>query len=135
MKNSLKKSEILRGYKVFSKIIRTGNVIKRGNLSFYYLVVNFDENLLLKIGFAVSKKIKTAVNRNRIKRLLREYFRLNKETFYKIVLQKKKSIYCIVMFNASIIENIKKINYSDIKNDFNRIISDLENQISNNINE
>lgn len=34
-----------------------------------------------RLGLAVSSKVAGAVQRNRIKRLLREFFRLNKETF------------------------------------------------------
>ena len=36
-----------------------------------------------KLGLTVSRKVGNAVCRNRIKRLLREYFRLNRKTFYQ----------------------------------------------------
>lgn len=50
-----------------------------------------------RIGITVSKKVGNAVRRNRIKRLLREFFRLHKALFlpgveYSIVVKKKCSL-------------------------------------------
>ncbi|HEY9188767.1 MAG TPA: ribonuclease P protein component [Bacteroidota bacterium] len=129
MKNTLKKKEILRGYNVFSRVISSGKLIKRGNISFYYLVSNCQNNNNIKIGFAVSKKVKTAVKRNRIRRLLKEYFRLNKFSFYKLAFSREIFLMCVVIYNANKIDLLKSVNYSLIKHDFDLILQELENQL------
>jgi ribonuclease P protein component len=125
LKNSLKKNEILRGYKVFSRIITTGKSIRRGNLSFYYIVGGLESNHI-EMGFAISKKVKNAVKRNRIKRLLKEYFRLNKDAFYRLLLRNSCSLECVVIFNSNRLEIINKIDLNGIITDFDQILKELE---------
>lgn len=128
MKNSLKKNEILRGYKVFSRIITTGKSIRRGNLSFYYIVGGLEGNPI-KMGFAISKKVKNAVKRNRVKRLLKEYFRLNKSAFYRLLLRNSCSLECVVIFNSNRLDIINKIDLNGIIIDFDQILNELKTNL------
>lgn len=137
MKKTLKKKEILRGYKVFSRVITSGKLIKRGNISFYYFFSSCknNNNNNIKIGFAVSKKVNSAVKRNRIKRLLKEYYRLNKDSFYKLAILRKNILMCVVIYNANKVDSLKKINYSLVKLDFDLILQEFENQLKKQIDE
>jgi ribonuclease P protein component len=54
---------------------------KSGRTSHFLLFKNNKGQSIARFGVVVSRKIKGAVRRNRIKRLLREFFRLNKQLF------------------------------------------------------
>lgn len=71
----LNKSEILRGKKDFNAVHNRGKSF--ANHALVLLVVR-DERFNGKVGFAAGKKLGGAVVRNRVKRLLREAYRLNK---------------------------------------------------------
>lgn len=71
----LKKSEIVRGKKDFQKVYSHGKSYADKNIVLYVL---HDEKYNGKVGFAAGKKLGCAVVRNRVKRLLREAYRLCK---------------------------------------------------------
>lgn len=64
----------------------------------------------IRIGITVSKKVGNAVERNRIKRIIREYFRHNKETMSEpkdINIIAKKGL--TTLSNRQIIEKLDKL--------------------------
>lgn len=72
--------EKLKQKKEISLLFEKGKWQTCGNLRIIFLKENLSENL--QFGVSVSKRFyKKAVDRNRIKRLLREAFRLKKEVF------------------------------------------------------
>jgi len=79
MIESFGKSEKLKSKKLIDRLFMEGKNIKSYPLKLVYVPVDNSEDPELKTGVSVPKKlVKTAVNRNRIKRLMREVFRKNK---------------------------------------------------------
>lgn len=88
----LSKSEILRDKRDFNNVYSKGRSYANKNLVLYVLD---DERYNGKIGFAAGKKLGNAVVRNRVKRLLREAYRLNKKNLRSdraIILMGRKNL-------------------------------------------
>ncbi|MEZ2413694.1 ribonuclease P protein component [Muriicola sp. E247] len=82
MKFTLPKEEKLKHEKQIQEVFTKGSSITVFPLKLIYLKT---ENKVfgIKVGFSVPKRnFKSAVSRNRVKRLLREGYRLNKHIFF-----------------------------------------------------
>lgn len=83
MKFTYNKKEKLKSKKLIDKLFTEGQSISAFPLRLVYIKTIFDEDIVAKTGVSVSKRnFKTAVDRNRIKRLLREVYRLNKAQYF-----------------------------------------------------
>lgn len=79
MNQSYKKIEKLKSQKLIEKLFSEGNSVAAYPLRLVYLKTAFDDLVSVKAGVSVSKRnFKKAVHRNRLKRLMREAYRLNK---------------------------------------------------------
>ena len=77
------KKEKLKSKKLIDQLFTEGQSVSAFPLRLVFLETTFDDNVIAKTGVSVSKRyFKTAVDRNRIKRLLREVYRLNKAGFF-----------------------------------------------------
>lgn len=77
------KSEKLKSKKLIDQLFTEGQSVSAYPLRLVYLNTTFNDNNIAKTGVSVSKRhFKTAVARNRIKRLLRESYRLNKAEYF-----------------------------------------------------
>jgi ribonuclease P protein component len=74
---SLKKSEILRGYGVFSRVIAEGVSFQRGAVRCFVVRYPHREGSL-RAGFSVSRNVRNAADRNRARRWMKESYRKNK---------------------------------------------------------
>jgi len=81
MEFTLGKNKKLKSRKAIAQLFQEGKVVK----SYPVKVIYAPNNLgIHKVAFSVPKRnFKLAVDRNRIKRLLREAYRLNQHTFFE----------------------------------------------------
>ncbi|MGX7591460.1 ribonuclease P protein component [Candidatus Karelsulcia muelleri] len=129
--NKLKKKELIKKKTIVNKIFRNGKKIENNLLKVAYLETatynstslsnsNYTANnyFQVKIAFFVSKNtIRKSYQRNRIKRLMRRSYQLNK----KIIPFKRKKIYYIIFMYFK-----KKLhNFYELKKCFEHIIQKI----------
>lgn len=83
MKFSFNKKEKLKSKKLIEQLFANGQSVSAFPLRLVFIPTSFDDGVMAKTGVSVSKRhFKTAVDRNRIKRLMREVYRLNKASYF-----------------------------------------------------
>ena len=85
-------TEVLKENKVFNKCFRKGSFVSCDYITAYYIPNKSPYN---RVGISVSKKNGNAVQRNRIKRIIRAAYRLNEYRFpigYDIVFAARNNI-------------------------------------------
>jgi len=83
MKFTFNKSEKLKSQKLIEQLFLEGKSVTVFPLRLMYLPISHRDGTKIKASVSVSRKnFKKAVDRNRIKRLLREAYRLNKLKYF-----------------------------------------------------
>ena len=83
MTQKISKKDKLKSKKLIDKLFTEGQSVSAFPLRLVYLETTFEDGSKQKTGVSVSKRnFKNAVDRNRIKRLLRESYRLNKASYF-----------------------------------------------------
>lgn len=128
--NKLPKELIIRGHEAFSKVFESSEKTNCGFLRAYIRTYisdtksNFKSpSISIKAGFVVTKKrIRRAVKRNRVKRLLREAFRTEKVNIPAEAV--KKNFEIIFTLSDSGYDNFSdgKFNINTARNDMNKLL-------------
>ena len=116
MKNfSLTRNERVKKKRDFEKVYNAANVLfSSDRLIKVHFICSENNVAVIKIAAAVSKKAGKAVWRNRVKRLIKESYRLNKKSLLEKVLLKK--IQLLLVFSPSRLSEAsnKKIYLHDV---------------------
>ncbi len=96
MKLTLGKIERLKSRKLIEKLFADGKSIKKFPLRMVFLQTSHTSTFPIQAGFSVPKRnFKRAVDRNRLKRVLRETYRLQKEIVYSNL---EKQYVCMISY-------------------------------------
>ena len=84
LRNTLGKQERLKSKKLIEKLYAEGDSVKTFPLRMMYVQTAHTSEFPCQVGVSVAKRnYKLAVDRNRLKRLMRETYRLQKQIVYK----------------------------------------------------
>jgi len=95
------KAEKLKSRKVVEELFARGKSVSIFpiRISYKFLPLQSNENVVMQVGVSVSKRnFKRAVDRNRIKRLLREAYRLQKWELIEVLKEQGKIGYVFFIY-------------------------------------
>ena len=105
--------EKLKSKKLLDELFASGKKLNEYPIKLVYKQLNFEDDILIKTGVSAPKRnFKKAVDRNRIKRLLREGYRLNK---YIIHDKLDKKYICMFLYLGKKMPSFNEFNDKMIK--------------------
>jgi ribonuclease P protein component len=128
---SLSCNERVKKKNDFKKVYSSKKILFSSDLLIKSLyTIDLDKQFVgVKIAAAVSTKAGKAVWRNRIKRLIRESYRLNKHALLNKAIEKKICLLIIFSPSKLLETKNKKVYYNDICSSVIELINKIEQQI------
>jgi len=101
LNNSYPRTEKLKSRKLIQQLFSEGKSVTVSPVKCFYLLHPAGLNECIQTGVGVSSRnFKKAVHRNRIKRLLREAYRLNNHSLHQALLQKQKQVAVFILYTG-----------------------------------
>lgn len=123
MRNTFKKEERLTNKKIIDQVFKQGVKLKSQHFFISYILCELDTKYPVRILISVPKKIfRKAVHRNKIKRIIREAYRVNKKPLYEMLKKNNAKIALVLIY--------KSYQFPD----FNTINNELKNIVEDQIN-
>lgn len=125
-KYTFTKAERLTLKNSIDKLFLSGRSFNVFPVKFYWMLSDGDQHFPAQVLISVSKKkFKRAVDRNYIKRKIREAYRLNKHQLYDNLVRKNKKIFLALVYLDD-----KDISFEIIKNSISKGFKNLDSLIS-----
>ena len=130
-KFGLSKSERVKNKKDFQKIYNEGRILysSQNKIKVNYYIQSSLNQIGIKAAFVVSSKAGKAVWRNRVKRLLREAYRNNKNELKKLCESKKLLLLLSFSPNNMSQNRNKKIKLDFILHDFIDLLEKVKSKV------
>lgn len=123
-KFTLKNKERLKGMKVIQRLFKEGKSFSQFPLRVIYLETEC-RDAALQAGFTVSTRhFKHAVDRNRIKRLMRESYRLQKNPLADKLIKSQRQLAVFFIFTAAELPKYEEI-FEKVGNALERIVCSI----------
>jgi ribonuclease P protein component len=107
---TFKKEERLSRKKLIDELFNSGSAFYLQPLKILILLKNFESDFPVQVLITVSSKnFPRAVDRNTIKRLIRESYRLNKHILYDDLKSKNKKLLIAIIYSSKKIESFSLI--------------------------
>ena len=125
MRLTFSKDERLKSKKLIDELFREKAFVQNSVLRIYYKKVVTDCAFQAQFAFNAPKKLfANAVDRNRIKRLMRESVRLQKPNFYTLLQEKNSQLILLLSYHAKEIKN-----FSEIDEAVTKLLSKIVNEL------
>ncbi len=119
------KAERLKNHHLLAALFTSGKSFSAYPLRVVYIPIEQPGSFPAQFSLSVpKKKFRLAVDRNRLRRQVREVYRLNKHLLYEDLLSKDKRIALMVMYVAK-----EEKPYKDIEQSMKRIIKGLKKAV------
>lgn len=129
------KSERIKSKKIFKRTLTFGKKIssKSQKLRCSFIIENIDsesqKSNYIQVAFAISRKSGEAVWRNKLKRILREIYRLNKYLLIDSLKSNSKKLYFII-YSFKLNQKINQhLRYRDLESDVIDIFETIKKEI------
>ena len=128
VRRTLKRAEILSGRNNFQLVFRHGRRLQGKYLGCLMLS---DQRLKLRagsmagVGFTAPGTLKRAVDRNRLKRLAREAYRLNKEILFHKLKGSSKPLALVFLYSSTVARSKRFPTFADIELDMKNLLQSL----------
>lgn len=127
-KYTLPKAERLSSKKQIALLFKAGQSFFISPVQVVYMLLDGNHPAGLQVAFTASKrKLPLAVHRNRIKRLLRESYRLQNGEIKKYLIENKLAVAAVFIYT-----NNRLTTFNEIENKINLVLKRLHADIGNN---
>ena len=102
-RNTLPAEERIKSRKLFDQLFESGKSIRLGAFRLLWVEIPFDEKNPVELGVTAPKrKMRKANHRNRMKRLMRESYRINKHAIVELCKNQKKGLAILLISQSNI---------------------------------
>lgn len=133
-RRTLRRSEILRGTVWFQQLLREGGTIRVGNLQCHYktyLVSETEFRSGVYTSFSVPRRhVRKAVDRNRLKRIMREAFRMHKQIIWEASKDRAVRLHVLFVYRGNPDIKPRYVKLSHVQTDMIRCLENLSERIT-----